>query len=57
MLLAGAAKLKHPQVLMLTMTHDELFVKADAYVFFDAIPGPKKRSNSRAARHPNMTCS
>ena len=43
MLLANAAKLRHPQVLILNMTRDELFDKSDAHAFFDAIPGLKKR--------------
>jgi pimeloyl-ACP methyl ester carboxylesterase len=43
MLLDAASKLSHPQVLMFNMTQDEVFRTADTHVFFDAIPGRKKR--------------
>ena len=43
MLLGPASKLDHPQVLMLNMTNDEVFSIEDAHVFFDVIPGRKKR--------------
>jgi pimeloyl-ACP methyl ester carboxylesterase len=42
-LLGVAAKLEHPQVLMISMTQDEIFPVAGAHEFFDAIPGRKKR--------------
>jgi len=42
-LLAVAAQLAHPQVLMLNMTQDEAFPVAGVHEFFDAIPGRKKR--------------
>jgi hypothetical protein len=38
-----SVKLEHPQVLMLNMTQDEVFLTEDAHVFFDAIPGRRKR--------------
>jgi pimeloyl-ACP methyl ester carboxylesterase len=42
-LLDAASKLEHRQVLMLNMTRDDLFRTADAHLFFDAIPGRRKR--------------
>jgi pimeloyl-ACP methyl ester carboxylesterase len=42
-LLGVAAKLEHPQVLMINMTQDETFPVAGTHEFFDAIPGHKKR--------------
>ena len=42
-LLGVAARLEHPQVLMLNMTQDEIFPVAGVHEFFDAIPGRKKR--------------
>jgi len=42
-LLATAAELAHPQVLLLNMTKDEIFPVAGVHEFFDAIPGRKKR--------------
>jgi pimeloyl-ACP methyl ester carboxylesterase len=42
-LLAIAAQLTHPQVLLLNMTKDETFPVAGVHKFFDAIPGRKKR--------------
>jgi len=42
-LLAIAAQLTHPQVLLLNMTKDETFPVAGVHRFFDAIPGRKKR--------------
>ncbi|HEY2813445.1 MAG TPA: alpha/beta fold hydrolase [Acidimicrobiales bacterium] len=42
-LLAIAAQLTHPQVLLLNMTKDETFPVAGVHEFFDAIPGRKKR--------------
>jgi hypothetical protein len=42
-LLAIAAQLTHPQVLLLNMTKDESFPVAGVHEFFDAIPGHKKR--------------
>ena len=42
-MLGFAAKLTHPQVLMLNMTKDELFSVEGTHAFFDAIPGRKKR--------------
>ena len=38
-----AARLEHPQVLMLNMTQDEIFSVEGTHAFFDAIPGRKKR--------------
>ena len=43
MLLGAASKLEHPQVLMLNMTRDEIFRTEDTHLFFDAIPGRRKR--------------
>lgn len=43
MLLGAASKLEHPQVLMLSMTRDEIFRTEDTHLFFDAIPGRRKR--------------
>lgn len=43
MLLDAASKLEHPQVLMLNMTKDAIFRTEDTHVFFDAIPGRRKR--------------
>jgi pimeloyl-ACP methyl ester carboxylesterase len=43
MLLRAAAELRHPQVLMLNMTQDEVFRTEDTHAFFDAIPGRRKR--------------
>ena len=42
-MLAIAAQLAHPQVLMLNMTQDEIFSVEGTHAFFDAIPGRKKR--------------
>lgn len=42
-LLAVAARLEHPQVLMLNMTQDETFSIEGTHEFFAAIPGRKKR--------------
>ena len=42
-LLDAASKLARPQVLMLNMTQDQLFRSEDAHLFFDAIPGRRKR--------------
>jgi pimeloyl-ACP methyl ester carboxylesterase len=42
-LLAAASRLGHAQVLMLNMTQDECFPTEGAHVFFDAIPGSRKR--------------
>jgi pimeloyl-ACP methyl ester carboxylesterase len=42
-LLAVAAQLTHPQVLLLNMTKDETFPVTGVHEFFDAIPGHKKR--------------
>ena len=42
-LLAVAARLTHPQILLLNMTKDETFPVAGVHEFFDAIPGRKKR--------------
>jgi dienelactone hydrolase len=42
-LLGIAARLEHPQVLMLNMTLDDLFSTEGTHAFFDAIPGRKKR--------------
>ena len=42
-LLDAASKLDHPQVLMLNMTQDQLFRTEDTHLFFDAIPGQRKR--------------
>src|SRR5262249_28374881 len=42
-LLAVAAQLTHPQVLLLNMTKDETFPVEGVHDFFDAIPGRKKR--------------
>ena len=43
MLLDAASKLVEPQVLMVNMTHDEVFSCEGTHTFFDAIPGPNKR--------------
>lgn len=42
-MLAVAATLTHPQVLMVNMTKDEIFSTEGTHAFFDAIPGRKKR--------------
>jgi pimeloyl-ACP methyl ester carboxylesterase len=42
-MLAVAASLAHPQVLMVNMTQDEIFSTEGTHAFFDAIPGRKKR--------------
>jgi dienelactone hydrolase len=42
-LLDAASKLEHPQVLMLNLTHDQFFRTEDTHLFFDAIPGHRKR--------------
>jgi len=42
-LIALAAQLTHPQVLLLNMTKDDAFPVAGVHEFFDAIPGRKKR--------------
>ena len=42
-LLEVAARLEHPQLLMLNMTKDEIFSVEGTHAFFDAIPGRKKR--------------
>jgi dienelactone hydrolase len=42
-LLGIAARLAHPQVLMLNMTKDDRFSTEGTHAFFDAIPGRKKR--------------
>ena len=42
-LLDAASKLEHPQVLMLIMTQDQFFRTEDTHLFFDAIPGQRKR--------------
>jgi PhoPQ-activated pathogenicity-related protein len=42
-MLAIAAQLTHPQVLMVNMTQDEIFSIEGTHAFFDAIPGRKKR--------------
>ena len=41
--LAVAAKLEHPQILMLNMTQDAIFPTDGVLEFFGAIPGHKKR--------------
>jgi dienelactone hydrolase len=43
LLLDAASKLRHPQVLMLNMTRDEIVRTEDAHAFFAAIPGRRKR--------------
>ena len=43
MLLKTASELSHPEVLMLNMTQDDCFSTANTHLFFDAIPGRKKR--------------
>jgi dienelactone hydrolase len=43
LLLDVASRLEYPQVLMLNMTHDEIFPIDGAHAFFDAIAGRKKR--------------
>jgi dienelactone hydrolase len=43
MLMETASQLQNPEVLMLNMTKDELFRTEDTHLFFDAIPGRKKR--------------
>jgi pimeloyl-ACP methyl ester carboxylesterase len=42
-LLEAASKLAHPQVLMVNMTKDQFFRPEDTHLFFDAIPGQRKR--------------
>ena len=42
-LLKAASELAHPQMLMLNLTKDEIFRADDAHLFFDAIPGRRKR--------------
>lgn len=42
-LLDAASKLAHAQILMLNMTHDQLFRTEDTHRFFDTIPGRTKR--------------
>jgi pimeloyl-ACP methyl ester carboxylesterase len=42
-LLDAASKLEHPQVLMLNMSQDQFFRTEDTHLFFDAIPGQRKR--------------
>jgi pimeloyl-ACP methyl ester carboxylesterase len=42
-LLGAASKLDRSQVLMFNMTQDQVFRVEDAHVFFDAIPGRRKR--------------
>lgn len=39
----AASKLAHTQVLMVNMTQDQLFGTEDTHLFFDAIPGQRKR--------------
>ena len=43
MLLDAASKLEHPQVLMVNMTGDEVFRTEDTHLFFEAVPGRRKR--------------
>ena len=43
LLLDAAAKLEHPQVLMLNTNRDDIFPTEGTHTFFDAIPGPNKR--------------
>lgn len=43
LLLAAAAKHEHPEVLMLNVTHDDVFRTEDTHAFFNAIPGRRKR--------------
>jgi hypothetical protein len=43
MLLRGAARLDHSQVLMINMTKDDIFRTEETHAFFDAIPGRRKR--------------
>lgn len=43
LLLDAAAELTHPEVLMTSMTGDEIFRTEDTHAFFAAIPGRRKR--------------
>ena len=43
MLLDAASQLAHAQVLMINMTQDQLFRTENTHLFFDAIPGQRKR--------------
>jgi pimeloyl-ACP methyl ester carboxylesterase len=52
-LLDAASKLAHPQVLMINMTQDELFRTEDTHLFFDAIPGQRKRLMFWESDHHN----
>ena len=52
-LLDAASKLAHPQVLMVNMTQDQLFRTDDTHLFFDAIPGQRKRLMFWESDHDN----
>jgi pimeloyl-ACP methyl ester carboxylesterase len=51
MLLDAASRLEHPEVLMLNMTHDNIFPTEGTHEFFDTIPGEKKRLMFWAGDH------
>lgn len=53
-LLDAASQLRHPQVLMLNVTHDEFFRTEDAHLFFDAVPGRRKRITFWEGDHDDL---
>ena len=50
-LLDAAAALTNPQVLMVNLTHDDIFAVEDVHELFDAVPGRRKRLMFWAGEH------
>jgi pimeloyl-ACP methyl ester carboxylesterase len=53
-MLMAASNLGHPQVLILNVTHDELFRTEDTHHFFGAIPGRRKRLMFWEGEHDDL---
>lgn len=52
---SAAARLEHPEVLMLNTTRDALIRTEDAHALFDAIPGRRKRLVFRPGDHDDWS--